>query len=162
VVVGRISGVHGVRGWIKVYSFTSPRRRILDYSPWHVETAAGGRQFRVEEGRMQGKGVVARLEGITDRDQAGALVDAEIALERTQLPALPDGEYYWIDLIGLEVVTVSGQPLGAVTDLMETGANDVLVVRGERERLIPFLPDRVVQAVDRGAGRITVDWDPEF
>ena len=112
--------------------------------------------------RRHGKAVIARLGGYEDRDTARELVGAEIAVRRDQLAEITEGEYYWADLVGLKVVTVSGKDLGIVNHLIETGANDVLVVVGERERLIPFIRDEVVVAVDLDRGEIRVDWDPEF
>ena len=162
VTLGRISGLFGVRGWIKVFSHTEPRERILQYSPWSLRVQGEWRENAVAEGQRHGKAVIARLEGMTERDAAAALVGAEIAVPRSRLPALGEGEYYWSDLEGLQVVTLDGQDLGHVDHLLETGANDVLVVQGERERLIPFLRPEVVRAVDLDAGVIRVDWDPEF
>lgn len=162
VTVGRICGLYGVRGWVRVFSHTDPREGIVRYSPWYLRLGGEWREVRLAEGRRQGKGVVARLEGCEDRDQAARLMGAEIAVRRDQLPPLPPGEYYWTDLEGLRVVTREGVELGVVARLMETGANDVLVVRGERERLVPYLPERVVLEVDLEGGVIRVDWDPDF
>lgn len=163
LVVGRVSGVFGVRGWVKIYSETQPRANILNYSPWFLRQADGRWQpLRLLEGRPQGKGIVARLEGCEERDHAFALVGQQVAIAREQLSELAPGEYYWADLIDLEVVTTEGTVLGRVDHLMETGANDVLVVKGDRERLIPFVPEQVVTVVDIPGGRLTVDWDPDF
>jgi 16S rRNA processing protein RimM len=162
VIVGRIAGVYGVRGWVKVFSETAPKENIFKYSPWQIRVADEWRNIRVVEGRPQGKGLVAQLESYTDRDQVRELVGAEIAVFRDQLPRPKEGEYYWADMIGLKVVTLDGQELGVVDHLFETGANDVLVVKGERERLIPFVQGQFVQVVDLEAGQIRVDWDPEF
>jgi len=162
VTVGRISGLYGVRGWVRVYSHTEPREGIVRYSPWYLRLGGEWRPVAVAEGRRHGKGVVARLEGCEDRDQAARLMGAEIAVRRDQLPPLPEGDYYWTDLEGLRVVNREGVELGTVERLMETGANDVLVVRGERERLVPYLPGRVVLGVDLEGGEIRVDWDPDF
>ncbi len=162
VRLGRIAGAYGIRGWMRVHSHTDPRENILDYSPWLLLLEGGGqREFALVEGRRHGKSVVVRLAGVEDRDAALALIGAEIAVDRTLLPPAGEGEYYWSDLMGLEVVTPAGVKLGRVHHLMETGANDVLVVRGERERLIPFI-DQVVLEVDLDAGFIQADWDPEF
>ena len=162
VVLGRISGLFGVRGWVKVFSATDPRTNILNYPVWHLELAGGERRAcRLSDGRAQGRGVVALLEGFDDRDRSAALVGAEIAVPREQLPETGDDEYYWTDLEGLRVVTVDGCELGRVAGLFPTGSNDVMVVKGERERLIPFI-DGAVVGVDRGQGVISVDWDPEF
>jgi 16S rRNA processing protein RimM len=162
VNVGQVSGVYGVRGWIRVRSDCEPREQLLDYSPWQLGIGDGWQHYVLEAGRAHGPGLVAKLASVDDREQAKALVGAHIAVERSQLPALTEDEYYWNDLVGLEVVTRDGRELGRVTGLMETGANDVLVVGGERERLIPYIPGQVVLRVDTTAGCIEVDWDPEF
>ena len=162
VTLGRITGLYGVRGWVKVFSHTEPRDNILRYNPWQVRLKGQWRALRLAEGRAHNQGIVARLEGYADRDAAAVLLGADIAVQREQFQPLANGEYYWADLIGLKVVTTDGVGLGVVDGLMETGANDVLVVRGERERLIPYLPGQVVVAVDREAGELRVDWDPEF
>ncbi|NCT68221.1 MAG: ribosome maturation factor RimM [Rhodanobacteraceae bacterium] len=163
VLLGRIVGVHGVRGELKLESYTEPRTQIFRYRPWLLRSASGDRQIDGGRGRAHGKGLVAELPGVVDRDAAAALVGTEVWVARSALPALKPGEYYWSDLEGLEVVTVEGVPLGRVSHLLATGANDVLVAKdGERERLIPFLVDRFVTGVDMEQQRITVDWDPEF
>jgi len=159
-VVGRISGLYGVRGWVKVFSETEPRANILTYHPWYL--GAGHRPWGLAEGRPHGKGLVARLAGCEDRDQAAAVVGLEIRIRRDQLPWPVADEFYWADLVGLSVETLEGKPLGRVGRVFATAANDVLVVDGERERLLPFLWDRVIKDVDLGLGRIRVDWDPEF
>jgi 16S rRNA processing protein RimM len=162
VTMGRISGLFGVRGWVKVFSYTDPRENILQYRPWYVRATDQWRPMEVAEGQRHGKGVIARLEGINDRDAAGALVDAEIAVRRDQLATLEQDEYYWSELEGLRVVTTGGAELGTVHHLLETGANDVLVVHGGRERLIPYLWGDVIKEVDLKQGLIRVDWDPDF
>jgi len=158
--LGHVTGAFGVKGWIKVHSFTSPREAILDYQPWLM----GPERIEVyiDGGRLQGRQVVAQLPGIGDRDAALALVRQEIVIRREQLPELSANEYYWTDLQGLNVVTTQGVRLGTVSGLLETGANDVLVVSGERERMIPFVPGQYVTGVDLASGQIEVDWDPEF
>jgi 16S rRNA processing protein RimM len=152
-----------VHGWVKVYAETREREGILGYSPWYLRGPAGWQPHRLLEGRVQGSGlVVARLEGIEDIDRARALIDADIAVRREQLPRLKRGEYYWSDLEGLKVVNLEGVEFGTVSHLFATGANDVLVVTdGERERLIPFTKD-AVKSVDLESRVIRVDWDPEF
>ncbi len=162
VPVGRISGVYGVKGWVRIYSYTEPREAILEYVPWWIRDAQTWRSHTLAEGRRHGKGVVARFEGCVDRDAARELLGREIAVRRTQLPAPGLGGYYWVDLMGLRVQTLDGRSLGTVSRLLETGAEDVLVVNGERERLIPFVMDRVVVQVDLERGVIEVDWDSEF
>jgi 16S rRNA processing protein RimM len=160
ISVGRIVGVYGVRGWVKVHSDTRPREAILDYTPWLIERGGQWEAREVEEGRTHGKGIVARLSGCVDRDQAAGLIGAEIAVERAQLPETASHEYYWAELEGLKVVNLEGRELGTVSHLFETGANDVMVVRGERERLIPFAKP-AIQQVDLGRSLIVVDWDVE-
>lgn len=158
VVLGRVVGVYGVRGWVRVYSETDPLDNILDYSPWLVN----GTVRRVAEGRRHGKGLVVRLVGCVDRDQSAALVGQAISVYRDQLPPPRPDEVYWADLEGLSVETIEGVPIGRVSHLFSTGANDVLVVCGDRERLLPFVWGNVVKDVDLEAKRISVDWDPEF
>lgn len=162
VILGRITGLYGVKGWVKVYSETDPRQNILKYRPWLLRLRNGWQPCEVEEGRTQGKGVVAKLRGIDDRDQAVELLQVEIAVRRDQLPRPKPGEYYWTDLEGLRVETISGVDLGSLDHLFATGANDVMVVKGERERLVPFIRGQVVKEVDLSARRMRVDWDPEF
>ncbi|MBH04522.1 MAG: ribosome maturation factor RimM [Xanthomonadales bacterium] len=167
VVLGQVHGLFGVKGWIKVYSYTRPVEAILDYDRWWIGRADEARPFQVLAGRMQGKTLIAQLgdengQPLPDRDAAVALLDRDISVERDELPDLEAGEYYWVDLFGLSVVNTQGVALGTVTAMMETGANDVLVVSGERERLIPLVVDVVVVDVDFGAGQITVDWDADF
>lgn len=162
VIVGRLAGVYGVKGWLRLASYTQPADNVFDYTPWWLLTRDGPTRTEPVEGRAHGKGFVVKLEGIDDRDAAAALVGIDVAAARDALPALAEGEYYWSDLIGLEVETVDGVALGRVERLFETGANDVLVVRGDRERLIPYLRDRVVRRIDPDAGRIVVDWDADF
>ena len=162
VVMGRVGGAFGVRGWLKILSDTQPRAALLDYSPWWLRHNHEWVPFDVLDGAAHGKGLIARLEGVTDRDAAEKLHGAVIAVHRQQLEPLPEGEYYWADLIGMRVTTVAGHELGRVENLLETGANDVLVVRSERERLIPYLRPQVIKSIDLEAGVMCVDWDPEF
>ena len=161
-MLGRIAGLFGVKGWVKVFSFTEPRANIGSYARWDLELDGRRESFAVTACQAQGRGIVARLEGLSDRDAAAAWVGAEISVQRGELPAAAAGEYYWADLDDLEVRTTSGVVLGRVHHLLATGANDVLVVRGERERLIPFVEGQAVKQVDLDTGIITVDWDPEF
>ena len=160
--MGRVSGLFGVRGWIKVYSHTSPKEGILSYSPWYIRHGEVWEARKLLAGHRQGKGVVAHLVGCDDRDQAAQLQGCDIAVRREQLPDLSAGEYYWTDLQGLRVVNLQGVELGRVSHLFETGANDVLVVEGERERLIPYTWGEAVRSVDLEAGLMVVDWDPDF
>ncbi|WP_123589599.1 ribosome maturation factor RimM [Salinisphaera orenii] len=167
VVLGRINGLFGVSGWVKVYSYTRPARNLIEHDQWLIGRQGDWRPFRVLAARNQAKTLIAQLADpsdrpVADRDGAAALLECDIAVPRAALPEPEPGRYYWFDLMGLDVVTREGTPLGRVASMMETGANDVLVVDGERERLIPFVMDEFVDAVDLDAGRIVVDWDPDF
>lgn len=142
-----------------MFSYTRPREAILDYDRWYVKRQGEWQAAAISEGKRHGKTVIARLEGVDDRDEAAALVDCDIAVDRQAMPAADDGSYYWADLEGLQVVRRDGTELGHVAYLMETGANDVLVVQGEHERLIPFVTEKVILGVDLDNGVISVDWD---
>ncbi len=162
VIMGRVTGLHGVRGWVKVHSYARDHLDILKYAHWSLHLASAWHEIDVQEGRPQGRGIVVHLKGYDDRGQATALVGADIAIPRTRLPRLKKGEYYWSQLEGLSVINLQGEALGRVSHLFETGSNDVLVVMGgEQERLIPYLPE-VVQAIDLEAGTLRVDWDADF
>ncbi|MDY6921064.1 MAG: ribosome maturation factor RimM [Pseudomonadota bacterium] len=168
VVVGKFLGPYGVQGWIKLYSHTQPMENIGNYSPLWVQRGEDWQPVRLERVQRHGKGLVAKIEGCDNRDQVPAYSGCEIAIRREQLPKLQADDYYWSDLEGLRVLTVAGDSLGVISHLFETGANDVMVVQGDarsldrRERLIPYLWEDVVQAVDLQAGTMTVDWDPAF
>lgn len=166
IMLGKISGVYGVKGWVKIHSYTDPIEKIVEYSTWQLKRQGQWREVKLEGGKRQGKTVVAQLTGLDDRDEAMLYRGDEIAIYPQQLGQLQAGEYYWRELEGLDVVTTEGVELGKVQHLLETGANDVLVVKdtkdAKRERLIPFTQGHAVTEVDLDAQRITVDWDPEF
>jgi 16S rRNA processing protein RimM len=162
IVIGRISGLYGVAGWVRVFSETEPREGIVGYTPWLVGRRGRWEVREVEGGHRLGKGVVAKLAGFDDRDSAAELLGAEVAVRRDQLPSPAPGSYYWADLEGLEVLTVEGVSLGRIERLFATASNDVMVVKADREHLVPFIREQVVKRVDLGAGVIEVDWDPEF
>ena len=163
ILMGRIHGAFGVRGELKLESFSDPPEAILRYRPLTLRTVQGAeRELEGARGRSTAKGIVIQLPGIEDRDAAEAMRGAEIFVPRDALPPPAPGEYYWVDLEGLRVRNTDGADFGVVSHLFSTGANDVLVARGERERMIPFLlPDYVV-SVDFDAGCVTVDWDADF
>jgi 16S rRNA processing protein RimM len=171
VTVGRIGSVYGIKGWFKVRSDTEPAENLFEYTPWWLKTRHGVKAFECDQFKPHGNGLIAHLVGIDDRSEAEALAPADIAIERDQLPQLDAGEFYWHQLIGLRVVSSFGdQPrdLGRVKELMETGANDVLVVAADdqsiddRTRLVPYIPEQYVLEVSTAEGVIEVDWDPEF
>lgn len=162
VRIGTVSGVFGIKGWLKVYSFTDVREAIISYSPWLLIKAGETKTIEVVDGAIQGKALVVQLKGINDRSDAEKWVGWDIFIRSDQLPTPEEGEYYWADLIGLEVETLDGIKLGKVDSLLETGANDVVIVKGERDRAIPFLQGQTIIKIDLESAKMQVDWDPEF
>jgi len=160
VIVGKVAGVFGVKGWIKVRSETDPATNILQYSPWYLNNDGTWQRYEVQEGQRHNKGLIAHLKDCDDRDLAASLVGYQIAVDRSQLPQTEEGEFYWSDLIGLKVVNRQDVELGEVKGLMQTGANDVLVVQnGKNELLIPYVIDHYIDKVDLEKRRIIVDWE---
>lgn len=163
IAVGRLHGAFGVRGEVKLESYTEPARAIARYQPWTLRDGRGGE--RLCEGakvRAGGKGLIATLPGVADRDAAEALRGAEVLVPRSALPPPAPGEYYWVDLEGLRVVNAEGVDFGRVAYLFDNGANHVLVAQGERERMIPFVQPDFIRSVDFASGLVVVDWDPDF
>jgi 16S rRNA processing protein RimM len=162
VTLGRVSGVFGVKGWLKVQSYTEPSDNIAGFGVLTLRLNSADGRFEVEESHSRAGSVAVKLRGIDDRDRARDWVGAEIVVERERLPPARPGEHYWADLEGLEVVDMAGVVLGRVECLLATGANDVLVLGGAPQRLIPFIAGSVVKDVDFGVGRIVVDWSPDY
>lgn len=174
VPLGKVSGLFGVKGWVKVFSNTQPRENILTYSPWFLKRGGQWQEYELLTGKPHGKSVIAQLSGCNDRDIAAELIGSEIAIKREQLPQPAPGEYYWSDLKGLKVINLEGIELGKIDSILETGANDVMIVHGhdqsdqngikgkKRERLIPYISDEVVHEVNLEQGFVTVDWDVDF
>jgi 16S rRNA processing protein RimM len=163
ILVGRIHGAFGVRGELKLESLTEPEGNLLRYQPWILRDAQG-REREVEGARARpgGKGLIGTIPGVEDRDAAEALRGAELFVRRSALPAPKEGEFYWIDLEGMRVANLEGIEFGNVGSVFSNGANDVLVVRGDRERMIPFIRPDYVRELDFENSRIIVDWDAEF
>lgn len=167
IVLGKIFSVHGVRGEVKVYSFTDPLDNVLDYPRWTLTRDGEVKQVEVASGRVQGKFLVVKLKGLDDRDVARTYAGFEIRVPESELPELEEDEFYWHQLEGLSVINQDGQLLGKVDHLLETGANDVMVVKpctgslDNRERLLPYT-EQCVQAIDLDAGEMRVDWDADF
>jgi 16S rRNA processing protein RimM len=167
IVIGKIVSVHGVRGEVKVYSFTDPLDNLLDYRRWTLTRDSEIKQVELVRGRLQNNVLVAKLRGLDDREVARTYAGFEIRVPRSELPALNDGEFYWHQLIGLRVIDQAGQFLGRLDHLLETGANDVIVVKpvegslDDRERLLPYT-EQCVQAIDLASGEMRVDWDADF
>ena len=163
ILLGRIVGAFGIRGQIKIESWTEPRDAIFRYQPWILRDALGNeRQFDGARGKESGKHLVATFPEVTDRDVVEAMRGTDIYVLRSALPPPKAGEFYWIDLEGFRVVNLEGVDFGTVSHLFSTGANDVLSVRGDRERMVPFVEPDFVKSIDFDGGLITVDWDPDF
>lgn len=168
VVLGRFNSPFGIQGWIKVYSYTDPMENILRYRPLLVKHNGEWQPLKVTSIKKQGKGLIAKLDAVDTPEAARLFCEAEIAVSKDVLPKLGQGDFYWSQLKDLNVFTESGELLGRVDHLLETGANDVLVVKGDSQsidqetRLIPYVPEKVVTMVDLEAGILRVDWDPEF
>jgi 16S rRNA processing protein RimM len=161
VIVGRVSGVFGTRGWIKIWSHTRPPENILHFEEWLLGAPGEWRETKLVTGREHGSTFIAQIEGLNDREVAAGLVGKSIAVRRDQLPRIAEDEYYWIELIGMRVVNRDGIELGTVRRCHETGSADVLEVVGSREHLIPFVRGVYIDAVDRAARSIRVDWHEE-
>lgn len=163
VVMGRIGASYGLNGWVHVQSYAEPSDNILSYKTWYIKIKHQWQPIQVLGARAHSKSFVAFLAGYETIEKAQLLNLAEIGVPRSELPALEADQYYWTDLVGLWVVTETGFVLGQVDSLLETGANDVLVVKGDtREHLIPYIWDDYVLSVDLKARVIRVAWDPEF
>ena len=161
VVMGRIVAPYGIYGWVKIQPDTEYIDSLFDYTSWWLGRDEKWQEYAFETGKVHGNTLLVKLTGVNDRDAAFAIKGRLVAVPREALPAPDEGEYYWSDLIGLKVTNQQQVALGEITDVFETGANDVLVVKQERERLIPFI-DSVVLEVDLQAGTMLVDWDAEF
>ena len=160
--MGRITAPFGVKGWVKVQPLTATAKSLLDYPRWWVGRGDDWQEYEIAEARVQSTtAVVARLAGCEEREVAVRFRGSEVAVPRSQLPQTRPDEHYWVDLLGLAVVNGESRELGSVVGILQTGANDVLVVQGERERLIPFIA-AVIREVDAGAGVVRVDWSAEY
>ncbi|KAB0463869.1 MULTISPECIES: ribosome maturation factor RimM [Vibrio] len=169
IVMGKLGSTYGIRGWLKVFSYTDNAESIFDYTPWYLNQKGKWVEYKVESWKRHGQGYVCKLAGLDVREDAQLMTNFEIAIDPASLPELSEDEFYWRELFGMQVFTTKGYDLGKVTDLLETGSNDVLVIKanlkdafGQKERLVPYLEEQVVKKVDREARRIEVDWDPGF
>ena len=158
VLIGRVSGVFGTRGWLKIHSYTRPHDNLLTYLVWHLRVDGNWQECRVISAKKHGPGLVAQLTGVSNRDLALELVGCDIAITRSMLPTNADGEFYWADLIGMNVRNLSGIQLGEITQMLATGANDVMVVQGDIARLIPYVSGIYVIEVDIESRSVLVDW----
>lgn len=159
IVMARVAAPFGIKGWLKLQTFTEFDDSLDQFDTWFMSTPQGWQEVEVEDFAVNVKAVVVKLKGCDDRNAAELLKKREIAVPRDWLDDEDDGAFYWVDLIGAEVVNKAGERLGYIETLMETGANDVLVVKqGSTETLIPFV-DQYVVNVDRDKKMVTVDWD---
>ena len=168
IKIGRITTIYGLKGWVKIFSNTELIDNIFSYQPWQMRINGQWQEVKVKEGKRHGKGLIAKLEDCNDRDQAKLYLGAEIAVDQSQLSDLEEGDYYWSQLVGINVETEAGVKLGKIDYLIATGANDVLVVKSSQasidseERLIPWLPGQVITKINLSKGVIHVNWDPDF
>ena len=168
-VVGKLGSTYGIRGWLRIYSSTEQAERIFNYQLWFLKIKGEWQPTELENWRHHNHEIIVKLKGVDDREAAQILANVEIGVDLSVFPELEEGDYYWHDLIGCSVVNLEGYTMGTVTEMMETGSNDVLVVKantkdafGKQERLIPFLYEQVVKRVDLTTKTIEVDWDAGF
>lgn len=167
--MGRLGSTYGIRGWLRIYSSTEQTESIFDYQPWFLKIKGQWQPVELESWRYHSNDLIVKLKGVDDRETAQTLANIEIGVNLAVFPALEEGDYYWHDLIGCRVINLQGYQMGTVCEMMETGSNDVLVVKagiqdafGKQERLIPFLHEQVVKRVDLTTKTIEVDWDAGF
>lgn len=161
IVIGKIGKTYGVHGWLKIHSYTEPANNILSYQPWLIKQHGQWQEIEVVGGREHGPGVVVKFSNYDDPESASHFTGSEIAIYRDELPPPEKGEFYWADLEGLQVVNLKGIELGIVDHLFTAG-NDIMVIKGKRERLIPFVMDQTVKSVDLAKKQIIVDWEEDF
>ena len=154
ILIGKISGCFGIKGWVKVFSYSNTRENICTYKDWLID----GTLFKSVQSKKHGKNIVAKLKDVDSIEEAQMFIGQKIEITEQQLPKLKNDEYYWNDLIGLDVSNTNGISFGEIVNLMETGVNDVLIVKGNRERLIPFLIPETVLNVDLENKTMLVDW----
>lgn len=162
IIIGRFGRPHGIKGLVTVVSFTEPRDNVMHYTDWHARINQQWQPLKLLHLEMNNKFILTQIDGYQEREEVARLTNVDIAVEREQLPVLKPGEYYWHQLIGMQAVNQQGLLLGTVTDMLPTGANDVLVVVGEKRHLIPYLPGKYVVEINDSQHMITVDWDADF
>ena len=160
ILVGKISNPHGIKGWIKVISFTDPIENILSYKKWTISDNETEKTYCLEDSRIQGNKIVIKLEGVNNRDDADLLKNLQIEINRSDLPELEENSYYWEDLVDFNVIDIKGMHVGKVDSLFRTGSNDVLVIINETKQrlLIPFIMEEVIKYVDLDKELISIDW----
>lgn len=159
ITVGKVGAPYGIKGYLKIHSFTEWVGTIFEYTPWYLKNENGWQSIKVTDGREHGKGIIAKFEGLNTPESARALTGKIIGIKRSQLPQLQKDEYYWSDLEGLTVINQDGKVLGKIIYILETGSNDVLVIKDEKEHAIPYLPGSVVLSVDLVKREMHVNWE---
>lgn len=162
VIIGQFGKVHGIKGFITLHSYTEPRDNILAYKPWFMLLNHLWQPLPITQLEVNNKHILVKVEGFSEREQASTLTHVQIGIRKTQLPSLPSGDFYWHDLIDMQVHNQEGIDLGRVKEILATGANDVLIVEGERRYLIPYLLDLYIIKIDSEQRTILVDWDADF
>lgn len=158
IVIGRLGNAHGIRGFLHLFSFTEPADNIFQYPHWQLDIDGQLKSIEVSKHQSHGNHFIVQLKNVDDCDQASMLKNHDILVERNTLPNLKKGQYYWADLIGLTVKNRQNETLGVIDHLFETGANDVIVVKGTKEILIPYLP-HIIKSVDLQKQQMIVDWE---
>ena len=161
LLVGKINGFFGVQGWVKIFSYTEPRKNILEYQPWYFIDDGTYKAIEMTTGHEQSKTIVAHVKGIDSKDQAVQLIGKSLYIDKDQLPQLDDNEHYWHELVGFRVINKDGIDLGVVNYLVDTGSNNVLVIKGDKEHWIPYI-DPYLVSIDKQNRFISVDWDENF
>lgn len=169
VILGKIGAPYGIKGWLKLTAYTDDPQGIFDYDSLLIQVNGQWQSKPVAQWRRHNNGIVLKFEAVDDRESAQQYTHAEIAVLVEDLPELAEDEFYWRDLIGLSVINESGYQMGQVTDMLETGSNDVLVIKakpndafGKTERLIPFITEQFVKEINQQDKTMLVDWDPGF
>lgn len=162
IVIGRFGRPHGIKGFVTVHSFTEPRDNILRYTDWHAFINKKWQPIKLLCAEVQNKSIITQIEGYPGRELVARLTNIEIAVQQEQLEKLESGEYYWHQLIGMNVINSKGESFGTVIEIIPTGSNDVLVVQGEKKHLIPYLPGKFILDINKDQQIITVDWDMDF
>jgi 16S rRNA processing protein RimM len=162
IIIGRFGRPHGIKGLVTINSFTEPRDNILSYSNWHAFINQSWQPVKILSAQIYNKTIVAQIEGYPEREIVARLTNIDIAVHGDQLASLEPGEYYWHQLVGMNVINREGQAFGEVIEVMATGSNDVLVVQGERRHLIPYIPGTFIIDINNNNKIITVDWDMDF
>jgi len=154
ILIGKVSGCFGVKGWLKVFSYSNPRENITSYGTWIVNDVV----YKSVESKKNGKLIVAKLNGIDDKDLALTMIGQKIEIEKEQLHELDNDQYYWHDLVGLEVTNKQGVNFGTIKSLLETGAHDVVIINGDRERIVPYIMHQTIIDVNLEKNSMLVDW----